>query len=64
MRMSKTVSSIFLQLAVLVLPMLGITVGSEALTTTVQTIVLIVTGLFIWFDRVQRGDVSWFGGRK
>lgn len=62
--MSTTISSIFVQLAVVILPMLGIQVGSDALTNAIQTIVVIGTGLYIWVARVRKGDVSIFGARK
>ena len=61
--MSKTISLIFVQLAVVVLPMMGIQVGSAELTSMMQTIIVIVSGLWIWFERVQRGDVGIFGKR-
>ena len=47
-----------------VLPLLGINVGSDALTTTIQTIVAIVAGLWVIKERIARGDVKWFGARK
>lgn len=50
-------------MAAAVLPLLGITIGTEALTTTIQVIVAIGTGLWIWIRRVQKGDVRPFGGR-
>lgn len=62
--MSTTVSAVFIQLAAIILPLLGIEVGTEALTTTVQTIVVIATGLWIYMERVSRGDVTYLGKRK
>ena len=62
--MSTTVSAIFLQLAVVFLPMIGIQVGSDQLTVTIQTITVVVTGLWIWYQRVQRGDIGTFGVRN
>lgn len=59
--MSKTISSVFLQLAVVFLPMMGIRVGSDELTVAVQTITVVVTGLVIWFERIRKGDVNIFG---
>lgn len=44
--------------------MLGINVGSEALTTTLSTLVVIGTGAWIWYKRVSAGDVNAFGVRK
>ena len=62
--MSTTIGAVFLQLAVVFLPMLGIQVGSDQLTVAVQTITVVVTGLWIWFQRVQRGDVNIFGAKN
>ena len=62
--MSTTIASVFLQFAVIFLPMMGIQVGSDQLTVAVQTIVVIATGVWIWIQRVQKGDVKLFGGRK
>ena len=62
--MSKTISMIFVQLAVVIFPMMGIQVGSAELTSVIQTITVIVSGLYIWYERVQKGDVTIFGSRK
>jgi len=62
--MSSTIGAVLLQILAVVLPWFGITVGTEALTTTIQTFVLIAGGLWIWFERVKRGDVNLFGVRK
>ena len=64
MNTSTTIVAVFVQLAVVILPMLGIQVGSVELTNALQTITVIVTGLWIWFQRLQRGDVSFFGSYK
>lgn len=47
-----------------VLPLLEIQVGSEALTTTAQTIVIILSGLWVLKERFARGDISPLGVRK
>lgn len=62
--MSTTIIAVIVQLLSLGLPKLGITVGSEELTGTLQTIVLIGSGLWIWYRRTQKGDVSGLGVRK
>lgn len=62
--MSTTIASVFVLLASQILPLIGIEVGSEQLTNTVSTIVAIVTGLVIWYRRVQAGDVKVSGTRK
>lgn len=47
-----------------ILPYLGIQIGTEELTTTVQTLILVVTGVGAWYGRFRVGDVNAFGGRK
>jgi len=62
--MSTTIASVFVLLATQLLPLIGVTVGSEQLTTTIQTLVAIGTGVWIWIQRVKVGDVGVLGGRK
>ncbi len=69
--MSTTISAVILNLLVMLLPYLGITVGSDQLTNAVQTIVVIVTGAWIWYQRTKlqkavagNGDVTALGVRK
>ena len=62
--MSTTITSVLAQLLVVILPMFGVRVGTDELTAAIQTIVVIGTGLYIWVERVRKGDVKWFGGRK
>ena len=61
--MSTTISGVLLQLAAVILPMLGISIGTDELTSAIQTIVVIATGLWIWYERVKKGGVNWFGKR-
>ncbi len=62
--MSQTILMVVVQLLSLGLPAIGITVGSDALTSFIQTGLIIASGLWIWFRRVQAGGVSGFGVRK
>lgn len=48
----------------IILPLVGVSIGSAALTTTVQTLFAIGTGFWIWKERKARGDVDWLGRRK
>lgn len=64
MNQSQTVTAVFVQLAVIFLPMMGIQIGSDELTVAVQTIVVVLSGLWIWYRRVQAGDIKVFGARK
>ena len=61
--MSTTIGSVLLQFAAILLPMLGIDVGTEQLTTTIQTLVIVLTGVWIWYERVKKGGVNWFGAK-
>ena len=62
--MSTTISAVIINLLAVLLPLAGITVGSDALTTTIQTVTAIATGLWIWKERVKKGDINKFGVRK
>lgn len=62
--MSQTIVSVFILLASQVLPLIGVTIGNDQLTSAVSTIVAIGTGLWIWYRRVKAGDVSVSGARK
>lgn len=62
--MSKTIISVAVQLLALLLPVIGVTVGTEQLTSTIQTVVLIVTSLVIYISRINKGDVNPLGKRK
>lgn len=46
-----------------VLPFIGIDVGSEALTTTFQTLVAIGVGLFVMYRQVTTGRSTMSGTR-
>lgn len=61
--MSTTILAVVINLLATILPQIGIEIGSEALTTTASTLLTIGTGLWIWYQRVKRGDVSVVGKR-
>lgn len=46
--MSPTIVSLIVNFLVMVLPLIGLDVGSESLVTTIQTLVTLVTGIIIW----------------
>lgn len=46
------------------LPRIGINIGNEALTTTIQTLAVIGAALWIWFRRHQAGDINIVGVKK
>lgn len=69
--MSTQVVAVIINLLVMVLPFIGINIASDQVTNTVQTLVAIVTGLYIWYERttLQKapngvGDVNALGARK
>lgn len=70
--MSTQVIAVIITLLATFLPKLGITIGTEALTTTIQSILVVGSGLWIWYQRVHNlsrvpagsGDVNAIGVRK
>lgn len=62
--MSTTIIAVIVQLLAVLLPKIGIEVGSEALTTTVSTLAVVGSGVWIWVQRVKKGDVTTIGVRK
>lgn len=64
MNYSTTIGAVIVNILSMVLPKIGITIGTDELTSTMQVIITIVTGLWIWYQRVQRGDVTPLGKRK
>ncbi len=63
MRMSKTYIAQIVSVLAVVLPLFGIEVGSEALTTTAQTLVILISGVVTLVERYKKGDVKWFGAK-
>ena len=62
--MSKTIVSVAVTLLATLLPKIGVDIGSAELTSTIQTLVVVVSGVIIWIERVRKGDVSPLGLRK
>lgn len=60
---STTYIATFVVILAQVLPLMGIDVGTEALTTTAQTIATVLAGLWVLVERYKRGDVSLGGFR-
>ncbi len=56
-------TAILVNILSFVLPQIGVSVGSDALTTTIQTVVAIATGLFLLVKRHKRGGVNALGVR-
>ena len=64
MGFSTTYLAVIVNTLSFILPHLGITIGSEELTTTIQTVVTIATGLWILIQRKGFGGVTALGFRK
>lgn len=62
--MSQTYISILVMILAQVLPNFGFEVGSEALTTTLTTLVTIGAGVWALIRRYKAGGVSVMGVRK
>jgi len=62
--MSQTYIAIFVQFAVILLPMIGVRVGSDELTAAIQTFMAIGAGFWVLIRRFQAGDVSPLGFRR
>lgn len=58
MRYSSTIIAVLINVLVQVLPYLGVTAGTEQITTTVQTLAAIGTGVWIWYNRLHLTRVS------
>lgn len=61
---SQTYIGIIVSVLASLLPKLGIEVGSEALTTTISTVLTLLGGLWALKARYSKGDVSLIGVRK
>jgi drug/metabolite transporter (DMT)-like permease len=61
--MSTTIVAVLVQLLALGLPQIGVTVGTDSLTNALTTLLVVVSGVWIWIERVRRGDVSALGRR-
>lgn len=62
--MSTTIAAAIVNILSVLLPLMGIQVGTEALTTTISTILALGSGLYIWYHRYSKGDVGAFGNRR
>lgn len=62
--MSNTLIGVWVQVIVWIVKFTGIEVAPSAIQTTVETVLLLGSGLWIWYQRVKKGDVKWYGKRK
>jgi len=61
--MSLTYIGIIVSLLAGLAQLLGLKIGTEALTTTVETIALFVGAIIACYGRFRVGGISWHGGR-
>lgn len=62
--MSQEIISVFVILLSAILPKIGVTIGNDALTTTLTTILTVASAIVIWVRRHQQGDIKWYGAKK
>lgn len=62
--MSQTYLGIIVMILSVFLPKLGITIGSDELTTTVTVITTIIGALWAFYGRYRLGGVNFAGLRK
>lgn len=69
--MSTTIVAVIINFLSMGLPYLGISLGNDQLTATVQTLVALATGIWIWYQRTtlqkapsNLGDVNAAGVKK
>lgn len=62
--MSTTIITVAVMLLSQILPLIGIHLGNDALQTTIQTVIEVAGGIWIWYRRVSKGDVNALGAVK
>lgn len=62
--MSQTIISLLIVILADVLPKLGVTLGTNDLTTTVQTIVILGAAFWAYVRRYGVGDINLIGVKK
>lgn len=62
--MSQTVISLLIVILSTVLPKLGVTIGNDALTTTISTILVLGAAIWAWVRRYQAGGINAAGLRN
>lgn len=62
--MSQTIIAVLVNLGAIILPKLGLEIGSESLTTTITTLVAIGSAIWIYVRRYQAGDIKASGVRR
>ncbi len=58
---STTYAAIIVNILSFILPKMGITIGSDALTTTIQTVAIVGSGIVVMYKRYKQGGVTAMG---
>lgn len=61
---SSTYIAVIVNILSALLPKVGVDIGSEQLTTTLQTLIAVATGLWVLVQRYKKGDITLFGSYK
>ena len=61
---STTITAVIFMVLAQVLPLIGVEFSSEALTTTVQVLIAVGGGLWIWYRKLTNSEITPLGFRK
>lgn len=61
---STTYVAVIVNILSMLLPKIGVTIGTEQLTSTLQVLVAIGSGLWVLIQRHKQGDITVAGVRK
>lgn len=64
MNYSSTYIAVIVNILSVTLPKIGVEIGSENLTTTIQTLIALVSGVWVMIQRYRLGGITAFGSRK
>jgi len=64
MNYSTTYVAVIVNVVAYLLPKIGVSVGSDELTTTVQVLLQVCSCVWILIERYKRGDITVLGSRK
>lgn len=62
--MSLTITGLFIGVITLLAEGVGVQIGSEELTSTLAILGKLAAVGTIYWGRIRKGDLNWFGGRK
>lgn len=56
--MSSTIVAVIVNLLAVLLPYIGVDFDSEKVNSSIQTLVALVTGIWIWYQRTQMRKIT------